>query len=224
MQQIKLFSILSFFIITSLPAQTLQEILAGAQEQQSAEQSSSRSSNETRRSTSSNENYLMSNLETHSIGIGVGQTFLKSDFGRNGEDKITWDLYYSYRASHSFDFIANFHHQKHKFGQTYARTSGLALGIKARVFQFDNFSPYLLGGFGFYNPQIQRLLDDKVVKSKSKTTFGWHAGAGAELQLNRRFSTGILLHLHNPFSVQQEEGPDVSGWYYKLLITGGYTF
>ena len=40
-------------------------------------------------------------LGAHSLGIGLGQTFLTGDFGENGEDSITVDLYYKYKASYS---------------------------------------------------------------------------------------------------------------------------
>ena len=40
-------------------------------------------------------------------GLGLGQTFLTGDFGKNGEDSITVDLYYKYKASYSFDLIVN---------------------------------------------------------------------------------------------------------------------
>lgn len=203
----------------SAHAQGLQEILSGNGSDSSKDKEST--ANRSPRST----NRIHSNLESHSIGVGIGQTFLKSDFGRAGDDKITWDLFYNYRASHSFDFIANYHFMKHRFGKTFTQTNGLALGIKARVFQFDNFSPYVLGGFGFYQPKIRRDIGGEDFRtSDTKTTFGWHIGSGAELQLNRHFSAGVLLHIHNPFSIQQEQGPDVRGWYYKLLLTGMYTF
>ena len=209
-----LFGLLSSF---SIYPQSLQEILSQGE-------TDSKSKKETNSRSVSNSRIPSPQIESHSVGIGIGQTFLKSDLGRSGDDKITWDLYYQYRASRSFDFIANFHLMEHKLSKTYTRTSGLALGIKARVFQFDNFSPYILGGFGFYQPKISYESEGSTQTSETKTTFGWHLGGGAELQLNKRFSTGVLLHIHNPFSIEQENARDVSGWYYKLLITGMYTF
>ncbi len=222
MKKISLIS-LSFLTLglISLPtqAQGLQEVLSQGEPK---EESTSSRPARSQRNPSNSEIY--SNLQTHSVGLGIGQTFLKSDHGRLGDDKITWDLFYGYRASHSFDFVANFHHMKHKFGETYTQTTGLALGLKARIFQFDNFSPYLLGGFGFYQPKHRRVVEGQQITSDSKTTFGWHIGSGAELQLNRHFSTGVLLHIHNPFKIEQADKADVEGWYYKLMLTGAYTF
>lgn len=163
-------------------------------------------------------------LKVHSLGIGLGQTFVKGDFNRYGDDEITWDLLYNYSASYSFDFMANIHYSKHKFKETYSSLSGVALGIKGKFYQFDAFSPYAVGGLGFYSPRVKRMINGELLESKSKIVFGTHLGIGAELKLNRHFSTGLLGHYHNPFDVKQEVGPEVEGSYFKLLITGMYSF
>ncbi len=168
---------------------------------------------------------IPSSLHKHSLGIGVGQTFLVGKFEDYGENQITWDLLYTYSASHSFDFLANFHSEKYSFKQQWFKSTGLALGIKGKIYQFDAFSPYGLFGFGFYSPKAKRLVSDTLLlESSSKTTFGWHMGAGADLRLNHRYSTGLLFQYHNPFDVKQEIGPEVKGSYAKMLITGMYTF
>ncbi|OUR96129.1 hypothetical protein A9Q84_07140 [Halobacteriovorax marinus] len=163
-------------------------------------------------------------LNRHSIGIGIGQTFLMSDFSDLGDDKITWDLFYNYSASHSFDFIANFHSSKHKLNNQYSQITGLALGIKAKTFQFDNFSPFGMGGFGFYQPKTRRLIDGQLVTSKTKLTFGFHLGAGADLRLNDKFTVGVMATYHNPFDVKQDAQPEVEGSYFKLMMNTFYTF
>ncbi|PIK13914.1 outer membrane beta-barrel protein [Halobacteriovorax sp. JY17] len=166
----------------------------------------------------------MNPLNKHSIGLGIGQTFLMSEFADKGEDKITWDLFYNYSASHSFDFLANFHTSKHKYLNQYTQLTGLALGIKAKTFQFDNFSPFITGGFGFYQPKVRRLINNELVTSKTKMTFGYHAGAGADLRLNDKFTIGVMGTLHNPFDVKQDLQPEVEGSYVKLMMTTFYTF
>lgn len=164
-------------------------------------------------------------LHTHHIGLGIGQTFLKSGFGDNGDDKIAIpDLYYTYTASRSFDFLANFHTSSHKQEGRKVNMTGLALGIKGRFYQYDNFSPFLLGGFGFYRPKLKRMIGQNLVNSKGEFTFGMHFGAGAELILNDRVTVGTLMHFHNPFSVQQDGQPEVDGSYYKILLTALYSF
>lgn len=160
----------------------------------------------------------------HAIGVGIGQTFLLDDFADNGEDEITADLFYEYSASHSFDFIANFHYYKHDFRQTSATTTGLALGIKAKLFNFDAFAPFAMGGFGFYAPRMEREIDGEIKESESKLVFGYHAGLGAELDLNRKVKVGFMGSLHNPFDAKQELQPKVEGAYYKMLLTVFYKF
>lgn len=164
-------------------------------------------------------------LNKHYLGLGLGQTFLKSEFQDNGADKIGIpDLYYVYTASHSFDFLANFHTTTHRTERRKVTATGAALGIKGRFYQYDNFSPFGVAGFGFYQPSTVRKIGDDFVRSKSKTTFGTHLGLGAELILNSRVTVGTILHWHNPFSIQQDGQPDVRGSYYKLLLTGLYSF
>lgn len=160
-------------------------------------------------------------LQKHSLGIGLGQTFTKEDFKKHGDSEITWDLYYNYSASHSFDLMLNFHSSTHEKGNLESTLSGAAIGIKAKLFNFDNFAPVAFGGLGFYWPTLTRT---DLVETESKTVFGYHFGGGAELKLNKNFMTGVLLHIHNPFDVKQENNPEVEGWYYKLLLTAFYTF
>ena len=97
---------------------------------------------------------------------------------------------------------------------------GASVGIKGKLFQYDAFHPFLLGGFGFYGPRVT----SGSVASKSKVVFGTHFGAGGELRLNRKFTLGLLAHYHNPFDVRQEFGPEAEGSYLKLLITTFYRF
>ena len=92
-------------------------------------------------------------LKQHSVGIGTGQTFLRGDMEDNGDDKITLDFFYNYAASHSFDFFANFHYHSHELNQREVTLTGLAMGIKAKAFQFDSFSPFGVAGLGFYAPK-----------------------------------------------------------------------
>lgn len=165
-------------------------------------------------------------LKKHSVGIGLGQTFLAGDLADTGEDKITADILYNYSASHSFDLLAGIHASKHKFRDTQTELLGATLGIKAKLFQFDEFAPYGVGGFGFYAPRVKRRLeaDGEVIASDRKVAFGYHLGVGADLRLNDKFTIGLLAQYHNPFDVKQDVGSEVEGSYYKLLITTFYTF
>ena len=158
-------------------------------------------------------------VNVHSVGLGVGQTFPKGDFGSNSNSAMTLlDFYYNYSASHSFDFIVNFHYNTlEKTGEGRNVTLvGLVPGIKAKLFQFDNFSPFAMGGLGFYRPEVTGY--------DTKTVFGLHFGGGLELKLNEKASFDIILHYHDPFSVGQKDGSDIKGFYYKLLLAGFYSF
>jgi opacity protein-like surface antigen len=172
----------------------------------------------------SKETRIPNNDRKHSLGIGIGQTFTAGDFDDTGEDKITWDLLYNYAASYSFDLLANFHHSKHEFAGRYTQLTSLNIGIKAKLYQIDNFSPFAVGGLGFYAPKVQRDLNGQLVESKTKVVFGYHFGAGGDLRLNDRVSVGLMGAYYNPFDVKQEGAPEVEGRYYKLLITAFYSF
>ena len=163
-------------------------------------------------------------IHKHSLGIGIGQTFLRSDLGDNGNDKITEDLYYNYSASYSFDFVANAHYSKHTYLNRESTIKGLALAIKGKGFQIDSFSPFVLGGFGFYLPSATRIQSGVPVLTRKQLVFGVNVGVGAELRLNSEFTVGVIAHYHDPFDVRQDSGPPLEGSYMKLLLTASYTF
>lgn len=160
----------------------------------------------------------------HSIGIGVGQTFLRSDLGENGNDKITPDIYYNYSASYSFDFVANLHYSEHEYLNREATIKGLALAIKGKGFQYDAFSPFVLGGFGFYLPSVKRIQGGIPTDTRSQLVFGVNLGTGVELRLNDEATVGVIAHYHDPFDVRQDVGAELEGSYMKLLIIASYTF
>ena len=158
--------------------------------------------------------------KTHIVSLGIGQSLLFDRYSKNGEDKITADLYYAYRSSYTWDFVANFHQSKHKKTGRWTKLQGLALGIRGNLFHFDQFAPYVLGGLGLYRPQIHN-----GATSERKTVLGWHVGAGVELQLQRHFAIGLLAHLHNPFKIKADGNrPKVKGRYAKCMMTASYIF
>ena len=163
-------------------------------------------------------------LKTHALGIGLGQTFLFGDFKDNGVDQITTDLYYNYTASYSFDMIANFHYSQHDFQDRHTQLLGANMGIKSKLYHFDEFAPFIIGGLGFYYPQVRRTLHGHLVDSDRRLTFGVNFGAGAQLRLNSSFTIGTVFHYHLPFEIKQENGPGIFGPYCKLLIMVLYSF
>jgi opacity protein-like surface antigen len=159
-------------------------------------------------------------INKHSLGLGVGETFLMGGFNNYGDHQITGDLFYTYSASYSFDLVLNAHSSYHEFEDNKVWLNGYTMSIKGRPYEFDNFSPFYLAGLGFYTPRVKD--DDKL--SKQKTTFGFNLGTGVDLRLNKKMSVGVLGHLHKPFEIKQEEMANVGGSYFKLLITTSYTF
>jgi hypothetical protein len=160
-------------------------------------------------------------MRQHGLGLGIGQTFLFGDYADHGEDKITADLLYSYAASYSFDLLLDAHMSEHEHKGEKMKTQGMAASIKARMVEYDNFSPYVLGGLGFYAPRAKR---DGHGWTEQKVTFGLNFGGGVDLRLNDNYVVGILGQMHWPFTVKQDEGGDLKGYYFKLLITGMYLF
>lgn len=164
-------------------------------------------------------------LHQHGLGIGLGQTFLMGNYGKYGEDKITADIFYSYAASYSFDLLVNAHMSEHEDKSERMKVMGLVTSIKARLVEYDNFSPYVLGGLGFYAPQAKRIDNSgKNSWSDQKITFGLNFGGGVDLRLNEHYVVGVIGQMHAPFAVKQDDGPDVKGYYFKLLITAMYLF
>ena len=163
-------------------------------------------------------------LHQHGLGIGLGETFLLGNYSKYGEDKITMDLLYTYAASYSFDLLLNAHMSEHEDKDERMKVMGVTGSIKARFVEYDNFSPYFLGGLGFYAPQAKRVVNGDNEWSDRKITFGLNFGGGMDLRLNEHYAVGVMGQMHCPFVVKQDEGPDVKGYYFKLLITGMYLF
>ncbi len=163
-------------------------------------------------------------LQQHGLGLGLGQTFLMGNYGKHGEDQITMDLLYSYAASYSFDILLDAHLSHHKDGDEKMRLMGLTGSFKGRLVEFDNFSPYLLGGLGFYSPKAKRDVISGSKWSEDKITFGLNFGGGLDLRLNEHYVVGVMGQMHSPFTIKQDEGKDLKGYYFKLLITGMYLF
>lgn len=159
-------------------------------------------------------------INVHSLGLGIGQAYMTGDFDDNGNSDLSWDLLYNYSASHSFDLLVNMHTNNYTKDQQEVSLFGLAASLKGKFFHFDNFIPFALAGMGMYAPQIRT----GSYESERKVAFGFNFGGGLDLKLNRHFRVGALFQFHNPFDVQPENGPEISGAYYKLLFTTFYSF
>jgi hypothetical protein len=163
-------------------------------------------------------------LRQHGVGLGLGQTFLMGNYASHVNDKITLDALYSYAASYSFDLLINAHLSEHQDQSERMKVMGLASSIKARVVEYDNLSPYFLGGLGFYAPQARRNSANGTKWTDQKVTFGLNFGGGVDLRLNDHYVVGVMGQMHWPFRVEQNNQSDLKGYYFKLLITGMYLF
>lgn len=163
-------------------------------------------------------------INTHSVGLGLGQTALDGDFSNHGADSITPSFFYEYSASHTFNLLVELHRTTHKLKNEKVILAGLPIWVKAKVLQYDAFTPFVMAGLGFYLPSETRIINDQALDSKTNTTLGLNLGLGSDLRLNRHFSVGLLGAYYDPFDVKQDTAPPVSGRYYKLLITGFYHF
>lgn len=211
-----MFIVMSFCVF-NLQAQEREDNLIDAIQNKTSEEPAEVDS----QPTSSTNSGSFRTPKRHGFGLGIGQTVLGGDFADYGDDKITIDFFYTYLASYSFDLLVNLHFNslEKDDSTTYLRAG--TVGVKGRLYDFDQFSPYLVGGVGFYRPGRDT---PQYGKSTSKTVFGLNAGAGFDLQLNEEFSIGLLSMLHLPFKVAQDDGPDVEGRYLKVLLTGFYFF
>jgi len=160
--------------------------------------------------------------KTHLITLGLGQGLLFERYSDYGDDQITGDVFYTYRASYTWDFMANYHWQKFKKNNTWAKIQGVAMSIRGNLMHYDQFLPYVLGGLGLYRPQIQNKEGRTSVR---KTVLGLNLGAGVELQLHRHFAVGLLGQIHNPFKIKASgDHPKLDGRYAKIMMTGSYIF
>lgn len=163
-------------------------------------------------------------IHTHSLGAGLGQNFLLGDYSKYGDNKITMDVLYTYAASYSFDLLVDAHWSEQQHDGKRLQTRALTGSIKSRLFEFDNFSPFVLGGLGFYAPRARRYVGGQRKWTDQKLTFGLNFGGGVDLRLNEQWTVGAMGQLHWPFAVKQDNQSDLKGYYFKLLLTLGYTF
>lgn len=157
---------------------------------------------------------------SHGLGLGLGQTLLFGDFADYGDDELALDLFYQYRASYTFDFLANLHTNTYKKDDNQKTDlTGVTFNIKGRLFDFDAFAPYLTGGLGMYWPRVTRSNAGTLVESEKHAVLGINAGLGADLQLNPNFSFGFATFYHQPFNVKQDSQAGINGSYLRLMAT-----
>lgn len=161
----------------------------------------------------------------HGIGLGIGQTMLFGGFSDHADDSLAFDVFYQYRASYSFDFLANFHTNTYKKddGQKTDLT-GVTFNIKGRLYDYDSFAPYFTGGLGFYWPKVTRYVGGNLLESETKMVLGFNGGFGVDLQINEHFSFGFAGIYHHPLNAKQDNQESVNGSYLRLMAIGTMFF
>jgi len=90
----------------------------------------------------------------------------------------------------------------------------------------STFSPYVLGGFGWYKHKVQDLTGDQVSDIVSTRRTGWHAGLGAEILAGRHIGVHAdyrYTFLHFGGS-SDSDGSRFLPTYDGSMWTAGFTF
>jgi opacity protein-like surface antigen len=92
----------------------------------------------------------------------------------------------------------------------------------------STFSPYLLGGFGWYTHKVQDLTGDKVSDIVSTRRTGWHAGLGAEILAGRHIGVHAdyrytFLHFGGDSSSDSSLTDHIIPSYQGSMWTAGFT-
>ena len=92
----------------------------------------------------------------------------------------------------------------------------------------STFSPYLLGGFGWYRHKVQDLTGDKVSDLVSTSRTGWHAGFGAEILAGRHVGLHAdyrytFLHFGGDSSGDSSLTDRILPTYQGSMWTAGFT-
>jgi hypothetical protein len=80
-----------------------------------------------------------------------------------------------------------------------------------------SFSPYLLGGPGWYRRKVE-LIDGPGDVSVNTTEFGWHAGGGLEIRLGKH--AGIHGDYRYTFLDFNDDDEDNGGGFISRLLPG----
>ena len=160
----------------------------------------------------------------HQVGLGVGNTILNGDFADYGEDKITFDGFYSYLKAKPFYPLLNIHHFKSKSGQQYFTSTALVSSIAYDMVEYDGLTLSPFVGLGFYRPYAKRFVGSTLVTTNKKMVLGTTLGLNVKLDLNPLWAFAFLFQYHNPFDKRQDIGPDFEGHYVKLMAALFYRF
>jgi Outer membrane protein beta-barrel domain len=121
------------------------------------------------------------------FGIGARMSFVKSDEvidSSDGSTRFTGGQI-RLRGGNKVGFEVALDRRSEKFELVNERVIDTPIQASLMLYPVSgSFSPYLLGGPGWYSHKVESL-DDAGPDSVSTRKFGWHAGFGAELLMGR---------------------------------------
>ena len=121
------------------------------------------------------------------FGVGARITSMKSDTDSFGDDESArfTGVHIRMRPSPKMGIEVSLDRHSEEFDALDERVREFPLQASLLLYPMRGaFSPYLLGGPGWYTTKIDSLSDEDD-ESVSTRRFGWHAGFGAELVAGR---------------------------------------
>jgi hypothetical protein len=120
------------------------------------------------------------------FGIGMRLSMMNSDEVIDASDGSTRFTGGQVRMRGSkVGFEVALDHRSEKFELLNEKVSDTPIQASMLLYPVKGaFSPYLLGGPGWYSHKIESI-DDSAIESVSTRKFGWHAGFGAEVLMGR---------------------------------------
>jgi opacity protein-like surface antigen len=153
----------------------------------------------------------------------VGQVWPAGEIGRDVDGTVAPGLFYEYEASDVFSVYAQGIFANHNDGAL--KTTSANAGIKAHLVYYDKLAPYVLVGAGLYFVNKAMTAPSETA---SKTVFGFHVGAGAELDISDRFFAGLEFDVHSLFAgtavTASTKRVEISGRWTGFFLRGGVRF
>jgi len=159
----------------------------------------------------------------NAAGLMVGQIWPAGQIGANVDGAMAPGIFYEYEASDVFcvygqGLFANFNYGGLK-------TTDTTVGIKAHLVYYDKLAPFVLVGAGLY---FVKLATSSPTEIASKTVFGFHLGAGADLDITERFLIGLQFDVHSLFAgtaiTASTKRVEISGRETGFFLRGGVRF
>jgi hypothetical protein len=121
------------------------------------------------------------------FGVGMRLSMMNSDEvidTSDGSSRFTGGQI-RLRSADKIGFEVSLDRRSEKFELVNERVVDTPIQVSMMLFPVKgSFSPFLLGGPGWYSHKVESL-DDAGPESVSTRKFGWHAGFGAELLMGR---------------------------------------